>query len=112
MEYWIPYSTNLADTIASHALLLDRLGLKEEISLVLEDSIATFQTNRGLEGLYNSNEPQKESLMSVRKTCCWPLSDGYMELARALRSCASEVMRDDFKKNRTRLREVRKLRGH
>jgi hypothetical protein len=104
---------DLGDTIASHALLLHSLELKKDVALFLEDSIAEFQKSQGLVGLRTSEELQEESL-TPGKTCCWPLSDGYMDLARGVRELrtSAEEEYDAFESSRTRLREGRKRRSH
>jgi len=113
VDYWMsPPSTDLGDAIASHALLLQSFVLGKEARFVLEDYIATFQREKGLEELCTSKELQEESL-SLEKACGWPLSDGYMDLARGLRGLkTSDVMHDLFEPSRTRLKEARKLRKH
>lgn len=105
-----PSMLDLGDTIASHALLMRSLSFREEVRLVLEDSLVTFQKSRGLEGLRTSDEIQEEALSSG-KTCCWTLSDGYMNLAKALRtSRVSGMIHDPFEPSRKILRQGRKLR--
>lgn len=109
-------SRDLGDTIASHALLLQSLRLPSELHLVLEDSIATYMKERGLEDLRTTKELHEESTLSLQETCCWPLSDVYMDLARGLRGLQplepSGEMHDPFGPSRMRLRERRKLRQH
>ncbi|KAF2785538.1 hypothetical protein K505DRAFT_369087 [Melanomma pulvis-pyrius CBS 109.77] len=115
VDYWMlsSSSTDLGDTIASHALLLQSFELETEVHLILEDSITTYQKEKGLEELRTSKEMQEESVLSLAKTCCWPLSDEYMDLARGLRGLQkSGEMHDPFEPSRTRLRESRKLREH
>jgi hypothetical protein len=107
------FSTDLADTIASHALLLQSLRLETELHLILEDSITTYQNENGLQELRTSEELQEESMLSLAETCCWPLSEGNINLARGLRGLQkSDKRRDPFGLSRTRLREARKLREH
>jgi hypothetical protein len=115
VDYWVSssFSTDLGDTIASHALLLRSGPLPLDMILMVEDSIATYQKENGFEELETSKELQEESLLSPAKTCCWPLSEEYMELARALNSLQADGdMHDPFEPSRTRLRDARKLRKH
>ena len=121
LDYWMPlYPRNqpkdeatmldLGDTLASHTLLLHSLRLERKINLVFEESISTFWKEKGLEGLQTSKELQEESLSSEEKCCWWPLSEGYINLAKALRGLGPRsVMDDPFEPSRTRLRERRKL---
>lgn len=114
VDYWMPSSssTDLGDTTASHALLLRSLRLETEVHLILEDSITTFQKKKRLEELCTSKELQEESMFSPVKTCCWPLSDTYINLARGSRGLqTSGKMHDPFELSRKRLREGRKLRA-
>lgn len=118
VDYWMPLShrnqpkdeatmLDLGDTLASHTWLLHSLRLGKEMNLVFEESINTFWKDKGLEGLQTSKELQEESLFSGEKCCWWPLSDGYMNLAKVLRGLGP---RDDpFEPSRTRLIERRKL---
>jgi hypothetical protein len=115
VDYCMPSSssTDLGDTIASHALLLQSLKLEAELYSILEDSIVTYQKENGLERLRTSKELQEESKLSLAKTCCWPLSDVYMDLARGLRGLQTcGEMHDPFGPSRTRLRESQTLREH
>jgi len=121
VDYWMPLSPNdqpkdelimldLGDTLASHTLLLHSLRLGKKMDLVFEESINTFWKDKGLEGLQTSKKLQEESLSSGEKCCWWPLSDGYMNLAKVLRGLGpSSVMDDPFEPSRTRLREGRKV---
>jgi hypothetical protein len=112
VDYWMSSSssTDLGDAIASHVLLLQSLRLDSELHLVIEDSITTYQKARGLEGLRTSEELQEESILSLAETCCWPLSNVYIDLARGLRGMQAGCERHDpFGPSRTRLREKRKL---
>jgi hypothetical protein len=111
LDHWMtsPHSTDLGDTIASHSLFIQSLVLKEEVRVVLEEYVAAFQKRKGLEELCTSKELQEESLVSG-VTCCWPLSDGYMDLARGLRALkTSSVIHDPYGSSRTRLRERRNI---
>ena len=56
VDYWMssPPSTDLGDAIASHTLLLQSFVLEKEVRFVLEDYIATFQREKGLEELCTS----------------------------------------------------------
>lgn len=115
VNYWMSPSsgTDLGDTIASHALLVQSFGLETEMHLILDDSIATYQKGKGLEELRTSKELQEISVLSLAETCCWPLSDEYMDLAAGLRGLqSSSEKHDPFEPSRTRLREGRKLREH
>ncbi|KAL5448966.1 hypothetical protein PMIN07_004124 [Paraphaeosphaeria minitans] len=111
LDFWTtsPRATDLADVIASHALLLQDLVLVKEMRQVLEEYIAEFQKKNGLEELCTSSELQEESLRSGA-TCCWPLSDGYMDLARGLRTLGTSFIHDLYEQSRTRLRRKRNLR--
>jgi hypothetical protein len=109
LDHWktSPHTTDLGDTIASHYLLLQRFVLGEEVRAVLGDYVAAFQKRKGLEELCTSKELQEESLVPG-KTCCWLLSDGYMDLARGVRALrTSHVIHDPHESSRTRLREKR-----
>jgi hypothetical protein len=111
LDHWItsPHTTDLGDAIASHSLLLQSFVLEDEIRLVIEDYIAAYQKRTGLEELCTSKELQEESLVPG-VTCCWPLSDGYMDLARGLRTLkTSRVIHDPYESSRTRLREKRNI---
>lgn len=110
LDHWMtsPHTTDLGDTIASHSLLLQRFMLEDEVRLVLEDYVAAFQKREGLEELCTSKELQEESLVPG-STCCWPLSDGYMNLARGLRALKKSVIHDPYESSRTRLRERRTI---
>ncbi|KAF9741845.1 hypothetical protein PMIN01_01384 [Paraphaeosphaeria minitans] len=111
LDFWTtsPRATDLADVIASHALLLQDLVLVKEMRQVLKEYIAEFQKKNGLEELCTSSELQEESLRSGA-TCCWPLSDGYMDLARGLRTLGTSFIHDLYEQSRTRLRRKRNLR--
>ncbi|KAF2440463.1 hypothetical protein P171DRAFT_489175 [Karstenula rhodostoma CBS 690.94] len=111
LDHWktSPHTTDLGDAIASHSLLLENFRLREEVRLVLEDYVPAFQKRKGLKELCTSKELQEESLVPGR-TCGWPLSDGYMDLARGLRALkTSRVIRDPYESSRTRLREKRNI---
>jgi hypothetical protein len=104
-------STYLGDTIASHTLLLRSLELHHEVQDVLEQSITPYQEEKGLKHLRTSRELQEESTKSLAGTCCWPLSNEYMDLARGLRSWRMNgEMPDPFEPSQTRLRAARNLR--
>ena len=111
LDHWktSPYTTDLGDAIASHSFLLQSFALEDEVRLVLEDYVAAFQKREGLEELCTSKELQEEALVPG-VTCCWPLSDGYMNLARGLRALrTSGVIHDPYEPSRTRLRERRNI---
>ncbi|KAL1592794.1 hypothetical protein SLS60_011210 [Paraconiothyrium brasiliense] len=111
LDHWAksPLTTDLGDIIASHSLFLESLPLDEEARLVLEDYVAAFQKREGLEELCTSEKLQEESLVPGR-TCCWPLSDGYMDLARGLRALKTScIIHDPYESSRTRLRERRNI---
>ncbi|KAF1850193.1 uncharacterized protein K460DRAFT_400269 [Cucurbitaria berberidis CBS 394.84] len=106
VEFWMlsSTSTDLGDTLASHVLLVQSLGLDTELRLILEDSIAAYQKEKGLGKRRTSKELQEEYMCSPAMTCCWPLSDVYMDLARVLRGFqTSGEMHDPFGPSRTRL---------
>jgi hypothetical protein len=107
-------STDLGDTIALHALLLRSFEFRPDamdVHRILEESIATYQEEKGPEHLRTSRELQEESIKSLAETYCWPLSDEYMDLARGLRSWRmDDEMPDPFEPSRTRLRTARNLR--
>ncbi|KAF2657456.1 hypothetical protein K491DRAFT_691093, partial [Lophiostoma macrostomum CBS 122681] len=72
---------DLADTLTSHATFIASLRLPEEVDIVLDNAMDRFRREKGLKGLRNS----KELLYGLRDLsyygpCCWPLSDGYMDL--------------------------------
>lgn len=49
-------------------------------------------------------------MRSLAETCCWPLSDEFVELAKAMRSLRPEgKMHDRYEASRTRLRKARDL---
>jgi hypothetical protein len=113
VDYWMssPCSTDLGDTIASHILLLRSVPWLLDIASIVEDAIATYQKENGFQELQTSKELQDESLLSPAKTCCWPLSEEYMELARALRSLLPNgEVHDPFGPSRTRLASSRQRR--
>lgn len=89
LDYWTASwcATDLCDAIASHLLILRRLEPPQQTRWVLNDYVAEFLKRDGLEEVSNSAEFQEESLMPG-EMCCWPLSDEYGDLARALRAFA------------------------
>jgi hypothetical protein len=114
VDYWMlsPSGRDLIDTIASHALLVQSLKLRPESHGVLEDAITMYRKQRGLEELCPSQELQAESMLCLKETCAWPLSNGYMDLARALRGLyANSQIRDPFGPSRTRLVNARLMNG-
>lgn len=109
LTHWMksPHSTDLGDAIASHSLLLEKCVLEDEVRVVLQDSIAAFQKREGLEAVCTSRELQEESL-APGATCCWPLSDGYVNLARGLRALKpAYAINDPYESSRARLKERR-----
>ncbi|KAF2452217.1 hypothetical protein P171DRAFT_438813 [Karstenula rhodostoma CBS 690.94] len=109
---------DLGDTLASHAMLIETMELREDKMEVMDDAVATFRKDRGMERLQNSKELQEEALLWKRKVvgaaplaCLWPVSDEYYNLAKVLRE--SEDMHDDVADGqRNRLREQRKARRY
>ncbi|KAF2715322.1 hypothetical protein K504DRAFT_457494 [Pleomassaria siparia CBS 279.74] len=117
IDYWMPSypiilpnwtspMLDLADTLASHVSLIDSLGSgwSKGENLVLEDAMAKFRKDKGLEDVWNSKALQNEVFYSGGM-CYWPLSDEYMNLAKALRTGA---MRDPFAETRNRLKRQRR----
>jgi hypothetical protein len=108
LDYWktSPRTTDLGDILASHALLLKGLKLREEVRRVMEEDFAAFLRDNRLEELCTSRGLQEASLLPG-PTYCWPLSGGYMELARGLKaSKTSNKFLDLYKQSRRRLSDI------
>lgn len=131
VDYWTPSCRglrpkcsspmiDLGDTLASHALLTDKLPVKDEVLEVLEAALVTFQKDRGMDRLQNSKELQSEALLWKMNQeegeeppliCLWPVSDDYSTLAKVLRE--SKNMKDILADaQRERLRKARNSRSY
>ncbi|KAF2115718.1 hypothetical protein BDV96DRAFT_631637 [Lophiotrema nucula] len=104
VDHWTPSNTrilprwtspmlDLGDTLASHAYFIASLHLEKEEALVLDRAMAKYRKDQGLEDIRNSKGFRKEMIRSGQLGG-WPLSDGYVNLAKALRTRA--MRRDDW----------------
>jgi hypothetical protein len=91
---------DLGAPIASHTLLLQP-----------QDYIIPYQKVGELEEPHISQELQQDLMLSLEETCCWPLSEKYINLARGLRAMQTRSERDDpFKQSRKGLRKSQRIR--
>ncbi|KAH7130809.1 hypothetical protein B0J11DRAFT_262037 [Dendryphion nanum] len=80
---------DLGDTLVSHILFISSLRLGKQESLVFDNSIVTFRKTKGLEALRGTKQLQKHTI--TFGVTYWPLSDGYSNLATALKPTDSPL---------------------
>jgi hypothetical protein len=133
LDYWTPSHhrirpkctspmLDLGDTLASHALLIEHLPIRDEKMDILEAAFATFSKNHGMDSLRNSKELNEEMLLWKRKSvrpegkkditlCLWPVSDDYYNLFNVLRGVQG-MDKDMADSQREKLRRGRKMRSY
>jgi hypothetical protein len=99
-----PRMLDFGDTVASHASFIVSLNLQEKQQSELEDAIAKYLKKRNLKELQMSNILKREVLKELKSrphgTCCWPMTDGYMDLFQWCGKTDNSHWRDCLKQER------------